>query len=71
MGFRRETRRDDNDRTGRLLDAADAAFDHDGTAAYRDDDFVTALMDGLGTDKAAEAAGQYPPAGHGYPRRRR
>lgn len=71
MVFGRENRRDDNARTGRLLDAVDAAFDQDGTAAYRDDRFVTALMDGLGTDKAAEAAGNYPPAGHGYPKRRR
>ncbi|WP_405747779.1 hypothetical protein [Streptomyces canus] len=67
MGLRRETRADDNDRTGRMLDAVDAAFD--GSIAGRDEAFVTALVNGLGTDKAAEAAGNYPPAGHGYPRR--
>jgi hypothetical protein len=69
VAIRRETRRDDNERTTRLLDAVDAAFDQDGTAAYRDDEFVTALVNGLGTDRAAEAAGNYPPAGHGYSRR--
>ncbi|WP_406122980.1 hypothetical protein OHQ89_12470 [Streptomyces canus] len=68
MGLLRETRSDDNDRTGRMLDAVDAAFD--GPIGGRDEAFVTALVNGLGTDKAAEAAGQYPPAGHGYPRRR-
>ena len=68
MGLLRETRSDDNDRTGRMLDAVDAAFD--GPIASRDEAFVTTLVNGLGTDKAAEAAGNYPPAGHGYPRRR-
>ncbi|MDH6448206.1 hypothetical protein M2155_000614 [Streptomyces sp. SAI-119] len=68
MGLLRETRADDNDRTGRMLDAVDRAFD--GRIADRDEDFVTALVNGLGTDKAAEVAGNYPPAGHGYPRRR-
>ena len=68
MGLLRETRADDNDRTGRMLDAVDRAFD--GRIDDRDEEFVIALVNGLGTDKAAEAAGNYPPAGHGYPRRR-
>lgn len=62
MRPRRETRADDNNRTGRLLDYADAAYD-------RDPEFIGVLLDGLATDKAAEAAGNYPPAGHGYPKR--
>ena len=66
MSLRRENRRDDNRRTGNLLDAADAAFDHGGTAAYHDPDFTDVLMEGLMTDKATPA---YPPAGHTYPKR--
>jgi hypothetical protein len=64
MGFRRETPADDNNRTERLLDQADTAFG-DATATA----FETVVTTGLGTDKAAAAAGNYPPAGHGYPRR--
>jgi hypothetical protein len=64
MAFFRENSRDDNERTERLLDAADIAFgDAPATA------FETVVTTGLGTDKAAAAAGNYPPAGHGYPRR--
>jgi hypothetical protein len=64
MGFRRETPADDNNRTERLLDQADTAFgDAPATA------FETVVTTGLGTDKAAAVAGNYPPSGHGYPRR--
>lgn len=64
MGLRRETRRDDNDRTIRLLDQADAGFGAGAGSTFED-----VVMDGLMTDKAAAAAGNYPPAGHGYPKR--
>lgn len=68
VGFRRENRSHDDRRTRDLLDAADTAFDREpdtGLAA----DFQDVVMEGLMTDKAAAAAGNYPPAGHGYPRR--
>lgn len=65
MRGRRETPADDNRRTGDLLDAFDNASAIDGL----DEDFQDVLMNGLMTDKAAAAAGNYPPAGHGYPRR--
>lgn len=61
----RENRRDDNARTGRLLDSADIAFDRkppNGLAA----DFEDVVMEGLMTDKAVSV---YPPTGHGYPKR--
>lgn len=64
MSLRRETRRDDNNRTVRLLDHADAGFGTEAGSAFED-----VVMEGLMTDKAAAAAGNYPPAGHGYPRR--
>lgn len=64
MGFRRENRRDDNDRTGRLLDCWDAA-----EGRYGDPAFDDVIGDGLVSDKAEAAAGRYPPAGHGYPRK--
>lgn len=57
---RRETPTDDNQRTERLLDHADRAFDHDDT------DFADIVMTGLMTDKATRP---YPPPGHSYPRR--
>lgn len=64
----RENRRHDDARTGRLLDQADNAFDREpanGLAAH----FADVVMEGLMTDKAAAAAGNYPPAGHDYPKR--
>lgn len=64
MAFRRETRSDDDARTGRLLDHVDRGLDNEPSSA-----FSAALLDGLVSDKAAEAAGHYPPAGHGYPRK--
>ncbi|MET7687996.1 hypothetical protein ABZT06_08445 [Streptomyces sp. NPDC005483] len=64
MGFRRETPADDNRRTGNLIDAFDNAASNG-----LEEDFEDVLMTGLMTDKAAAAAGNYPPAGHGYPRR--
>lgn len=68
MRFRRENRSDDNARTIRLLDQSDAAFERE-PANRLEADFSSALVNGLATDKAAEAAGNYPPAGHGYPRK--
>jgi hypothetical protein len=59
--FRRtETHADDNDRTRRLLDAGDAAFEDESS------DFSDVVMDGLTSDVLADP---YPPAGHNYPRR--
>lgn len=61
----RENRRDDNDRTSRLLDSADVAFDRqpaNGLAAH----FEDVVMEGLMTDKATSV---YPPTGHNYPKR--
>lgn len=68
MSLRRETPRHDDRRTRGLLDAADNAFDREpanGLAA----EFQDVVMEGLMTDKAAAAAGNYPPAGHTYPKR--
>lgn len=60
--FRRtETRSDDNDRTRRLLDAGDTAFETE------DSDFAEVVMDGLVSDVVTDP---YPPTGHSYPRRR-
>ncbi|MDT0570104.1 hypothetical protein RM704_21960 [Streptomyces sp. DSM 3412] len=53
--FTCETRREDAERTGRLLDAADIAFECEAV-----------VMEGLLTDQAVEV---YPPAGHTYPKR--
>ncbi|MHC3471201.1 hypothetical protein ACYF6T_21240 [Streptomyces sp. 7R007] len=59
--FRRtETPDDDDQRTRRLMDAGDTAFDDE------ESDFSRVVMNGLGSDVAADP---YPPAGHGYPRR--
>ena len=62
MGFfrRTETPTDDNDRTRRLLDAGDAAFETE------ESDFAEVVMEGLWSDVTADP---YPPAGHNYPRR--
>ncbi|MFE0514829.1 hypothetical protein [Streptomyces sp. NPDC058964] len=63
--FISETRRDDAERTGWLLDAADIAFAFEpvnGIAA----DFEAVVMEGLLTDQAVPV---YPPAGHTYPRK--
>ena len=64
MGIRRENHRDDDDRTCRLLDAWDAA-----EGRYGDPAFDAVVGDGLVSDKAEAAAGNYPPRGHGYPRK--
>ncbi|MFI0543479.1 hypothetical protein ACH3VS_31935 [Streptomyces sp. WSLK1-3] len=61
----RETRREDAERTGRLLDATDTAFAHD-PATELAADFEAVVMEGLLTDTAVEV---YPPAGHTYPRK--
>lgn len=65
MGFPRETRDDDNRRTGDLLDAADTAFEY-GPGSDLAADFESVVVEGLMT---AEFAPVYPPAGHTYPRR--
>lgn len=64
----RETPSDDDARTGRLLDAADVAFEYE-PATELHEDFESVVMEGLLTDKAAAAEGVYPPAGHTYPRK--
>lgn len=65
MSFRRETKREDDARTGALLDAVDKAFDYDGLAQYDDPDFEDVVLFGI----AGDPAQQYPPAGHNYPKR--
>jgi hypothetical protein len=56
---------DDNARTGRLLDAADTAFEYEPVdeVAF---DFEAVVMEGLLTDRYVPV---YPPAGHTYPKR--
>ena len=63
--FTSETRRDDSERTGRLLDAADIAFAFDPVTDLAAD-FEAVVMEGLLTDQAVPV---YPPAGHTYPRK--
>jgi hypothetical protein len=65
---RSESPADDDARTGRLADQADAAFERRPVTAL-DADFESVVMEGLLTDKAAAAEGAYPPAGHTYPKR--
>lgn len=60
----RETPTDDNQRTGRLLDHADRAFDRD-DAYTLGDGFEHVIQTGLGADKTTSP---YPPTGHDYPR---
>lgn len=60
-----ETRRDDAERTGRLLDAADLAFECDPPTELHAD-FESVVIEGLLTDTAVDI---YPPAGHTYPRK--
>ncbi|NUP02085.1 MAG: hypothetical protein HOW59_29600 [Nonomuraea sp.] len=61
MSLRRETSADDDRRTRDLLDRADHAFGREEGGAFED-----VVMEGLMTDKASA---NYPPSGHGYPRR--
>ncbi|MFJ4932332.1 hypothetical protein ACIP8U_00475 [Streptomyces pseudovenezuelae] len=68
MRGRRETPADDNRRTGELIDAFDNAFTGEASNGL-EEDFQGVLMNGLMTDKAAAAAGNYPPAGHSYSRK--
>lgn len=65
---RRETPAQDDARTGRLLDQADVAFEHEPTTELHLE-FEVVVMEGLLTDRAAAAVGAYPPAGHTYPKR--
>ncbi|MDX2695934.1 hypothetical protein [Streptomyces ipomoeae] len=68
MSLFRETKREDDARTGALLDAVDAAFDDGGLATYDDPAFEDVVLEGLGC--GPDCTGQpYPPAGHNYPRR--
>ncbi|OPG10356.1 hypothetical protein B1R27_03155 [Streptomyces sp. GKU 895] len=60
-----ETRRDDAERTERLLDAADLAFECEPLCELHAD-FEAVVMEGLLSDQAVPV---YPPAGHTYPRR--
>lgn len=65
---RRENWRDDERRTGRLLDSLDGAFAHrtgDPCADADLTDFEETVLFGVGNDPGQP----YPPAGHGYPRR--
>ncbi|MFJ9905045.1 hypothetical protein ACIRVK_19465 [Streptomyces sp. NPDC101152] len=63
--FLSESRRDDAERTGRLLDAADIAFTFEPVTDLAAD-FEAVVMEGLLTDQAVPV---YPPAGHTYPRK--
>ncbi|MFD5455575.1 hypothetical protein [Streptomyces olivaceus] len=65
MSFRRESPREDNARTVRLLNKADAAFEAEPTTEVGAA-FEATVMEGLLTDRAVSV---YPPAGHTYPRR--
>ncbi|MFF9812586.1 hypothetical protein [Streptomyces sp. NPDC014006] len=65
MKLHRESPAEDNARTLRLLDAADAAFEHEPTSALAAD-FEAVVMEGLLTDRSVPV---YPPARHTYPRR--
>lgn len=70
MGLRRETKRDDDARTGRLLDGLDAAY------AIRTGDPVdggdmTDFEETVLFSVAGDPAQPYPPPGHGYPKRGR
>ncbi|MFD4263793.1 hypothetical protein ACFWR9_40880 [Streptomyces sp. NPDC058534] len=60
-----ESRADDDARTVRLLDQADAAFACEPTTEVAFD-FEAIVMEGLLTDRAVPV---YPPAGHTYPKR--
>lgn len=54
----------DEARTGRLLDAVDAAFDDDPGATFEDGSFESVVLHGVAYDPTQP----YPPAGHPYPR---
>lgn len=60
-----EDRIDDGLRTGRLIDAAEVAFEREQPVGLAED-FESVVMEGLLTDRAAPV---YPPAGHTYPRK--
>ncbi|MER5461646.1 hypothetical protein ABT010_13350 [Streptomyces sp. NPDC002668] len=67
MGFlRRNPKLDDEDRTVRLLDAVDGAFDNPaGAAAFENPrSFESVVLHGVAYDPAKP----HPPAGHTYPR---
>lgn len=68
MGFRRENKRDDDARTGRLLDGLETAYAvRTGDPVNGGDltDFEETVLFGVGYDPAQP----YPPAGHKYPKR--
>ncbi|MFF4484701.1 hypothetical protein ACFY1A_48240 [Streptomyces sp. NPDC001520] len=65
MFGRRESEQDDQARTTRLLDAVDRASE--GVPADQPmTPFEVVVLDGLGCGAHCT---EYPPAGHGYPRR--
>ena len=64
--FSRKPELNDHDRTMRLLNAVDKAFDNPaGAAAFEDDkSFESVVLHGVAHDPTKP----YPPAGHSYPR---
>jgi len=64
--FRSESKTDDDRRTNRLLDSLDAAHEaRTGGVSNELTDFEETVLHGVGYHPAT----QYPPAGHGYPKR--
>lgn len=66
MGFRRETADEDRLRSNGLLDALDRASEMRPDPDAELDQFETVILFGVANDPAQP----YPPAGHGYPRRK-
>jgi hypothetical protein len=66
MSIRRETKNEDDMRTGALLDAVDVAFDYGGKAQFHDPEFEDVVLFGIAYNAADHP---YPPAGHTYPKR--
>jgi hypothetical protein len=67
MSIRRETKDEDEARTGALLDALDQATDAGDQEAPLTA-FEEVVLDGLACGPACSGA-PYPPAGHSFPRR--
>jgi hypothetical protein len=68
MGLRRENSRDDQKRTGRLLDGLDNAFAARTGDICADVD-LTEFEETVLFSVAGDPAQPYPPTGHGYPKR--
>ncbi|MGW7515094.1 hypothetical protein ACWGJ2_05820 [Streptomyces sp. NPDC054796] len=60
---RRETPKDDEQRTLRLLDQVDNAFEGDPSATFEPDTFESVVLHGVANDPRRP----YPPAGHDFP----